>query len=222
MLLIAQAVSAAGSLRVAPTRLDLQQDKRAVALTVTNTGSAPTLLQLDVKHWVQDSGSDDYSATDDLIVSPPIFTLDAGAEQVVRVGRRKGNVPMAELAWRLFVQEIPTPGSSKARELNVVLRIGIPIFATPPKATAGTLQWHLQCQDARKPVLLASNRGEQALRLDDLSVRASGAEYSERAVYVLAGATRALPLNHLPPSTRRVDVTAHSGQQSIEGTATCD
>jgi fimbrial chaperone protein len=221
LLLVAHAASGAGALRVAPTRLDMPQDQRAVSLTVTNTGSGPTLLQVEVKHWSQETGVDDYSAADDLVVSPPIFTLDAGAEQVVRVGRRNGGVTAAERTWRLFVQEVPTSESTSPRELNVVLRIGVPIFATPPDAPPPELEWQLACQNTFSPVLLASNHGGKAVRLDELTVRASGAEHTERAVYVLTGATRALSLNDLPPSTRRVEVAAQSGQQKIVGAAEC-
>jgi len=222
LLLVAQAASGAGALRVAPTRLDMPQDQRAVSLTVTNTGGGPTLLQVEVKHWSQETGADDYSVANDLIVSPPIFTLDAGAEQVVRIGRRNGSLPTAERTWRLFVQEVPTAENANPRELNVVLRIGVPIFATPPDAPPPELEWHLSCQDTFSPVLLASNHGGKAVRFDELTVRASGAEHTERAIYVLTGATRALPLNDLPPSTQRVEVAAHSGQQKIVGAAECN
>jgi fimbrial chaperone protein len=222
MLLIAHAVSGAGSLRVAPTRIDLPPERRAAAVTVANTGSAPTLLQLDIERWSQNSGTDDYAATSDLIVSPPIFTLDAGAEQVVRVARRDGAPLSREGAWRLFIQEVPSPGSTAPRELNVVLRIGVPIFATPASAPEGSLDWHLQCRDSSPLLLRAVNSGGRAVRIDELSIRGSGAEQIERAVYVLAGATRALPLDNLPQATRRVEISGRSGQREIKGSAACD
>jgi fimbrial chaperone protein len=224
MLLIAQVVSGAGSLRVSPTRLDLPHGRRAVALTVANTGSAATLMQLELKRWSQAAGTDDYSAADDLIVSPPIFTLDAGAEQVVRVGRRNASgPPSAEVAYRLFVQEVPTPASgAPAKELNVVLRIGIPIFATPPEAKPAALEWHLQCRADASPVLLVVNRGGRAQRLDELSARAGDALHTERALYVLAGSTRALPLTNMPASARSVHLSGISGKDRVEGAAACD
>ena len=222
MLLLAQAASAAGSLRVAPTRLDLPAERRAVAVTVQNTGSSPTLLQLEPKKWSQESGSDDYAVTDDLIVSPPIFTLDPGAEQVVRVGRRDGAPVTTELAYRLFIQEVPTPGSTAPRELNVVLRVGVPVFATPAHAPESALEWHLQCRDAAPPVLVAVNRGGRAVRLDELNVHTNGMDHLEHAIYVLAGATRVLSLNDLPASTQRVELVAHGGQKQIEGSAACN
>jgi fimbrial chaperone protein len=222
MLLMAHAAIGAGSLRVAPTRLDLPADQRAVAFTVTNTGSAPTLLQLEPKHWAQSAGRDEYTAAKDLIVSPPIFTLDAGAQQVVRVGRRESAPVGTEVAYRLFIQEVPTPGSTGPRELNVVLRIGVPVFATPVNAADGSIEWHLQCLAEAPPMLLASNRGGRAVRIDELIVHASGSDHSERAVYILAGATRSLSLNDLPPATQRVQLSGHSGQRQIEGSAACD
>jgi fimbrial chaperone protein len=224
MLLIAQVVSGAGSLRVSPTRLDLPHDRRAVALTVTNTGSAPTLMQLELKRWSQAAGTDEYSAADDLIVSPPIFTLEAGAEQVVRLGRRNASgPPSAEVAYRLFVQEVPTPASGvPSKELNVVLRIGIPIFATPPNAPPAALEWHLQCRADASPVLLAVNRGGRALRLDELAVRAGETLHTERALYILAGSTRALPLADMSASARSVQLGGFSGKDRIDGVAACD
>lgn len=223
MLFVACVASGAGSLRVAPVRLDLPQDRRAVALTVTNTGNSSTLMQLDLKRWSQAAGNDDYSAADDLIVSPPIFTLDAGAEQVVRVGRRTAGQPAKEVAYRLFVQEVPTPGSiTSPSELNVVLRIGIPIFATPPNAPQAEVEWALQCREGSSAVLVAMNRGGRALRIDELKVHAAGSDHTERAVYVLAGATRAFLLSDLPASARRVELTGQSPQQKIQGAAACD
>jgi fimbrial chaperone protein len=223
LLLVAHAASGAGSLRVAPTRLDLPQDRRAVALTITNTGSTATLMQLELKHWSQAAGADDYSPADDLVVSPPIFTLDAGAEQVVRVGRRNDRArSTGEVAWRLFVQEVPTPASATPqRELNVILRVGIPIFATPLDAPQASLEWHLQCRAGSPPMLLAVNRGGRALRLDELKVHAGEAEHKERAVYVLAGATRMVPLG-VAASARRVEISGQSGNKRLEGAAACE
>jgi fimbrial chaperone protein len=222
MLVMAQLASGAGSLRVAPLRLDLPADRRAVAVTVTNTGSTPTLLQLEAKRWSQQDGTDNYSAAAELIVSPPIFTLDAGAEQIVRIGRRDGARVASEAAYRLFIQEVPTPGSTAPRELSVVLRIGVPVFDTPAGTPEGMLEWTLQCRDSARPVLLAANRGGRVVRLDEVNVHAAGAAHTERAVYVLAGATRILALEDVPAATRDAKVIALSGSRQIETSVRCN
>jgi fimbrial chaperone protein len=222
MLLVTQLAGAGGSLRVVPTRLDLPPDHHAAAVTVTNTGSVTTLLQLEPKRWSQQEGSDTYSTASELIVSPPIFTLDAGAEQVVRVARRDGSPIKGELAYRLFIQEVPTPASAAPREVSVVLRIGVPVFDTPASAVNAKLEWALRCQNGVAPVLIATNSGGRVMRIDELNVRAIGSDHIERAVYVLAGATRVFRLDDLPAGTRTVKLAARSGAEQIEASAACD
>lgn len=216
------AATFAGSLRVAPTRLELPSDRHAAVLTVTNTGSQPVLLQLEPKRWLQIAGSEDYVPADDLIVSPPIFTLDPGAEQLVRVGRRETQLPQGEQAYRLFVQEVPSPLRPATQQLNVVLRIGIPVFATPPEAPIARLEWSLRCAESGPPTLRVVNTGGRAHRIDELTVRAEGTDTVVRALYVLAGAIRAVPLTTAPLSARRVDFQMRSGDRETRGFASCD
>jgi len=222
-LLIAHATSVgAAALQVAPTRLALPPDNRAVALTVTNTGNAPTLLQLEPMRWSQDTGSDDYSATDELIVSPPIFTLDPGAEQIVRLARRDGAAPSEERAYRLFIQEVPTPASRSSQELTVVLRIGVPMFLTPATAPEAALQWNLECTHTGSPVLRILNPGARTVRIDELVVRADTVSHPERALYVLAGAIRLLSLHDVPASARHVELRALMGKHEVQESARCE
>ncbi len=216
------AVSHAGALQVAPTRLDLPGDKRAVALTVTNTGNAPMLMQLESMRWAQTTGNDDYSPTDELIASPPIFTLEAGAAQVVRVARRDGSRVSAERAYRIFIQEVPTPATTSAPALAVVLRIGLPVFVTPASATDAALQWSLRCATASPPVLLITNPGSRVVRLDELIVRVGSTDHAERAMYVLAGATRRLSLPDFSASARRLELRARMAQREAQESASCE
>jgi fimbrial chaperone protein len=222
MLFVAQLASGAGSLRVAPTRLDLSPDQRTVALTVTNTGGVPTLLQIESKRWSQQTGLDEYTPADDLIVSPPIFTLEPGAEQIVRIARRDRRAPGVQLAYRLFVQEVLTPGNTSSRELNMVLRIGLPVFTTPASAPEPMLLWSLRCSDGSPPILIVSNRGGQAVRIDELDVQGASGGHTEHAIYVLAGAARVLMLNDLPATTRRLQLAGHTGSRRIEASAVCN
>ena len=227
ILALAGAVPAlAGSLRVAPTRLELPPDRRAVAFTVSNSGSAPTLVQLQVMQWSQSSGADEYRDTDDLIASPPIFTLEAGAEQTVRIGPRRVESQPLERAYRVFIQEVPpTTGRLQAQRLNVVLRIGVPLFLTPANAPASHVTWHLVCTRNGSPVFKVRNEGGRALRIDDLTLAVRGdpiQTYREQALYVLAGATRVLPLHGFSSSTRRVEIRGLAEQRELSGVASCE
>ena len=79
----------AGSFAVSPTRADLTADRAIAALTVRNTGDEPAVVQLQTVAWSQDHGTEVMIETQDLLASPPIFTLAPGAAQIVRIGLRK-------------------------------------------------------------------------------------------------------------------------------------
>lgn len=215
-------VAATGALRVAPTRLDLKLDKRATVLAVRNTGDAPTFLQIETKLWSQESGVDNYSDANDLIVSPPVFSVDPGAEQIVRVARRTTSSPLEERSYRLFVQEVPLAGNSRGQQLNVVLRIGVPVFVTPPDATAPQIDWSLSCPPSGPKTLRILNSGGRALRIDELAIRAEGAEDQvEHAVYVLAGAARSIRITNASLPAPRITVVGKAGEQELQGSASC-
>jgi fimbrial chaperone protein len=212
---------AAGSLRVAPTRLDLKLDRRATVLAVRNTGDAPTFLQIETKLWTQEGGTDSYSDANDLIVSPPVFSIDPGAEQIVRVARRTIDPPMEEKSYRLFVQEVPLASDSGGQQLKVVLRIGVPVFVTPPAASAPQIEWSMSCPQSGPQALRILNSGGRALRFDELSIRAAGADQVEHAIYVLAGAARSIPITNASTRAPQVAVLGKSREQELQGSASC-
>src|SRR6185295_17549654 len=174
LLVIAATAHGAGSLRVAPTRVDLPAN-RSASITVTNTGRDSTLIQIQVMQWSQASGKDEYTTASEVIASPPILTLEGGGEQIVRIGLRRAagqsDMPSNERAYRVFVQEVPAASAGESRELNVVLRIGVPLFVTPPDAAAARLSWELICADDNAPLLAIHNGGGRAQRIDELSIR---------------------------------------------------
>jgi fimbrial chaperone protein len=223
LLLLAAGTAAAGSIRVAPTWLELTPERSATVVTITKSGTAPTLIQLAAKRWNQKSGTDEYTAVDELILSPPIFTLQPGAEQLVRIGPRVKPGFFAEESYRLFVQEVPTPATGGSRELSVVLRIGVPLFVVPVKPPPAQLRAELACDPHAARTLLLQNTGGRALRLDELKIRPTSGNPNqvERGVYVLAGSTRALPLQAMPTGTRGVELDATAAERKLQIAADC-
>ncbi|WP_119628929.1 fimbrial biogenesis chaperone [Methylocaldum marinum] len=98
-----------GALSVAPVRLELSAPELTGAITVTNTGTESSVVQLEATDWSQRNGQDEYAPSRKLSATPPIFTLGPGATQTVRVGLRHPPDPRRELAYRLFLQEVPPP-----------------------------------------------------------------------------------------------------------------
>lgn len=126
----------AGSFSVAPVRLEVKMPRRAVSLEVQNTGELPAQIQVERYHWVADKGGDDQlEATDDVVATPPIFTLSPGQKQIVRVLVMGNMDPTREGTYRVILQETalndPPPNAVRA-----LLRISMPLFITPPGAKA--------------------------------------------------------------------------------------
>lgn len=129
----------AGSFSVAPVRLEVKMPRRAVSVEVQNTGDLPAQIQVERYRWVADKGGDDQlEATEDVIATPPIFTLSPGQKQIVRVLVAGVQDPTREGTYRVILQETalndPPPNAVQA-----LLRISMPLFITPPGAKANVI-----------------------------------------------------------------------------------
>jgi fimbrial chaperone protein len=124
----------AGSFTVAPIRLELKQPRRAVSMEVQNTGDRPAQIQVERYRWLADrEGEDLLEPTEEVIATPPIFTLAPGQKQIVRVIAFGAPDPAKEAAYRVILQEtaLDDPPPNVVRAL---LRISIPMFITPARA----------------------------------------------------------------------------------------
>lgn len=66
----AATMAAAADFTVSPVRIFMAPDDRAVALTITNEGSEPLVMQADLYDWRQnvESGEDELELTEDLFL----------------------------------------------------------------------------------------------------------------------------------------------------------
>lgn len=178
---------------VTPVRATLSSAQPITALTVRNDGSEPTVVQIEMTQWSQEAGKDLYAATRDVLATPPIFTVAAGATQIVRVGLRRTPDAQRELTYRLFLQEVPPPPKPEFKGLRVALRMSIPVFVAPSVALAPTFEWRA----AREPQgwlnLSLKNAGNAHVQISDFRLEhADGKELARQSAsaYVLAGQSR--------------------------------
>jgi len=158
---------AAASLALVPVRLALTAKQPIGALTVRNDGDEATVVQLEVSGWSQADGKDVYTATSEILATPPIFTVAPGGSQLVRVGMRRPADADHELTYRLFLQEVPPPPKPDFKGLQVALRFGVPVFVgavtAPAKGTVApvaTLRWRARAAaGSNKVTLTATNAG---------------------------------------------------------------
>jgi len=134
--------SQAAAIQVTPTRINLANDAPIATLNLSNKASTSTMLQIQTTHWSQTDGQDVYVTSNDLIVSPPIMTIDPGKSQLIRIALRKNGVPHSEEeTFRIFVQEIPKYHPANTPGVEFALRFGIPVFISPTVSVTHTLQW---------------------------------------------------------------------------------
>ena len=211
----------AGNFSVNPVRVELSQDKRIKALTVTNNGQEATSIQLDLAAWSQRAGEDIYAPTTELLATPPIFTLPAGKSQIIRVGLRRPAESGKELSYRLFLQEIPPPGPQEFQGLRVALRLSIPVFVTPGDREASPdLSWRLNEKGNETLVVEAVNRGAGHARVSQIRLRA-GENTVQRSGndYLLPGASRQWTFDRSAELTRSpIKLTATVNGKAVTAT----
>ena len=208
--------AAAASLEVNPVRLTLSAAQPVAAITVRNAGTQAAILHLQLMAWSQSGATDHYASTRELLVTPPIFTLQAGATQTVRVGLRRAVDSERELAYRLYLQEIPDAKQVDGAGLRIALRIGVPVFVPPTSVASPLLRWRAH-RDADAIVLHAQNTGGLHARILSLKFSSDSVTLTEApAAYVLAGQSWQwrIPVSQMPPlgTPLRVSAKTTSGE----------
>ena len=197
---------------VLPVNIFLQPGQKATTLTVTNQGSNSTAIQIRAYAWSQKDGEDELTASDDVVVSPPIATIAAGATQVVRLILRQ-QAAGQEGTYRILVDQIPPPAEPGI--VHIVLRLSIPVFAQPTVRAASHVQFHVERKDG-KLFLVGVNDGNSHDVIRDIALTTTDKVKlmgeSGASPYILAGATRrwpiALPASQPPPAASQPVPTA--------------
>ena len=193
MLMLAAGVpAAAGNFSVAPVRVELQGAQRTAVITVHNNDAVPLLIQVSTLSWSQPGGEENYDATRELLATPPIFTLPAQGEQIVRVALRREPDATRELDYRLLLSEVPQSVDKDFTGLRVALHLSLPVFVKAAAPTSAALTWRGQWQPDGTLAVSASNSGQAHLQVSDFNLRFASTDQTAHAAvtrYVLPGCT---------------------------------
>ena len=216
----------AGSFEVNPIRIDLTANTRSAALSVRNSGTEAVVVQTSIVSWTQENGQDVYAPTKEILGTPPIATIPAGGEQILRLGMRRAPDAVNELTYRLFLQEVPPPPKPGFQGLQVALRLSLPIFVQPRQGPAkATLVWNLELQGDDTLHLRLDNKGTGHIQVSEIALFQPNQEQpvasQSSLVYVLPGQSRAWELKaqtvRLKPTERlRLKVTTDAGSVDTE------
>jgi len=128
---------------VGGTRLIYDASKKESSLSVNNPDNVPYLIQT----WVETTAGGAEKAP--FIVTPPLFRLDGGQNNVLRVVRAGGNLPSNQesLYW-LNIKAIPSgDGKTTQNTLQIAVKSRIKLIFRPqgltgvPEDVAGQLSW---------------------------------------------------------------------------------
>jgi fimbrial chaperone protein len=208
----------AGSFEFTPLRANLSQQTPTAVITVKNNGDAAVVVQLQLLKWAMNGGQDVYAGSDDVLATPPIFTLPVAASQVVRVGLTQPVDSRREQTYRLFFEEVPPPPQPGYQGLRVALRVGLPIFVAPAIPAHPQLNWHALRSGQKEVKLRVTNTGNAHLQLIALALRptAGAPALAELKApgYILAGQAREWVMrlkNGLPGKNIHLSANTDSG-----------
>lgn len=188
----------AGVFTVTPVRIYMTPKDRAVAVTITNEGDTPMVLQADVNIWTQKpDGTDEMTLTEDLILSPPIVKLAPKARQVVRLALLTPADATRQLTYRLVLREIPEAIAPKKATVDVpiALALSMPVFITPAPAKHAVACAAARV-DSKSLSVTCANSGTAYAQVREVTVMRKGKAEArfEGGVYILPGAKKVMPL----------------------------
>lgn len=206
--------AAASAFRISPIAVDVMPDKGAGELRLHNVDTKPVAVRATALRWTQADGHDHTEPTRDLVVSPPIFTVAPGAQQLIRIGFRN-RTPGA--AYRLVFEEIPgpkTPGTG----IKVALKLNLPLYVIASRGAVPALTWAAR----RGPdgALVVEGRNSGTLQAQILAIEARDAAgrivgRTEAMGVVLPSSSRIWPLGGKAGTPSELVVRTAGGETHV-------
>jgi fimbrial chaperone protein len=198
--MIAIQPAVAGVFSVTPVRIYMTPRDRAVAVTITNEGDDPIVLQADVYTWIQKTdGTDELTPSEDLILAPPILKLGPKVRQVVRLARLRPPDASRQLTYRMILREIPEAAAPKDNvQVAIALALSMPVFITPPLAKSDVACDAKTAADGADLDVSCANTGSAYAQVRGILARQKAGDrvlgQFEGGVYILPGARKNMPV----------------------------
>ncbi|MFO1406078.1 MAG: fimbria/pilus periplasmic chaperone [Steroidobacteraceae bacterium] len=197
---LSPAPAVAGAFSVTPVRVELSAKTQSGAVTLRNQQDVPVVVQAEVMLWEQADGEDRLAPTQELLVSPAVFTLPANGSQLVRVALQRPADATRELSYRLILTEVPGEAAPGFTGLNVTLRLSLPVFVEAQSASPARLEWSARADGPGRVAVTARNDGASHARVLSFTVTPAegrGPTAAETtASYLLPGQARTWVLDY--------------------------
>jgi fimbrial chaperone protein len=207
----------AAYLEISPVVIILTPGQTTATIEVQNRGDAPAAIQARAFRWTQLGDEDPLTATEDIIVSPPIFTVPQGASQTLRLLIRGPHVE-GERSYRLLLDEVP-PANTGRKEIVIALRASLPVIVAAAPPALAKLQWRAERDPGGRLLLTAANTGQayDTVRAIDLTLTDGSHPKvvpAGKNPYILPGAERhwIVKGNAAPGGVMSLSVTTEAGK----------
>lgn len=190
LLLFCNSTSVAANFTVSPVFQEVPPDSGIAVFEVRNRGSRPLSFQVQAFAWSQRGGRDVRQPAKDLLIVPPVVSVDPGDVQLIRIALRDSD-RANEHAYRVVVRELPQPGDpADGFALKTLLAFDVPLFFAASDAER-ELDWRLVQTAQGGLAIQLNNTGTRHARFT--GIRVLGKDGRELAAvkglnYVLAGA----------------------------------
>ncbi|MDH0337520.1 fimbrial biogenesis chaperone [Metapseudomonas otitidis] len=208
------------------TRFIYPAKQQEIGVRVSNDGDKPSLVQV----WI-DRGDPEIrpeNAEAPFVMTPPLFRVDPGKGQSVRVSFTGEPLPKdRESVFWLNLLDVPPMPSEDGNYMQFAIRTRVKLFYRPeglpgrPDRAIEQVAWSLASIDG-KPVLRATNRSAYNVSFGDIALRTNGRDYKAGSGMVGPFGSHDFPvtgLSGMPASGRVVlqwinDYGASVGQES--------
>ena len=166
-----------GTFTVTPIRVQVSASRPNAILQIANREDEPVTLQAHVVAWSFDGQKDVLVDNDEVMLNPPIAVVGPHQTQAIRLGLRKLNGSAQERSYRLILEEVPRPPKPGFVGIRTIVKISIPIFASPKNAVAPKLSWQALKMGDSRVKLIATNQGSAHIQIKSMDV--TGADSAE-------------------------------------------
>ncbi|MEG3126946.1 molecular chaperone [Pantoea cypripedii] len=166
---------AANSLMIWPIDPAINPDDKASELWLENRGNSTTLMQVRIFTWQQVNQREQYQTQQQVLASPPLVRIEPGQKQLVRLIKQAPPDAGKEMAYRVVLDEIPTPRTPGANQagLTFQMRYSVPLFVYGSGLTADSakpnLSWRVENSEGKRWLLLTNN-GSGHARLSNVTI----------------------------------------------------
>lgn len=213
--------AAGASMNVNPVRLELAGAGQSTELRIRNDDLKAISVEVTAWEWTQSpQGEDRLDATGELLAVPPIFTIEPGRQQIVRIAFLGTPEPGQERTFRLLATELAPPSGPQGASISMRVQLSLPVFVTDP---GGELRPDLKLVGVRRAeqgtLVTLRNEGTAHVKLRsveligaDGTLPGPGSKPAGQARYLLPGTTLDVLIPGDAGTPERVRITPEKGE----------